>query len=66
VGVASGAVAARVAEWQFVLIPVSILSLALGHYFAYRRGSQGRWQRVLLWVATPLSPLLWLLPHVMR
>ena len=37
-GVASGALAARVAEWQVVLIPMSIVSLALAHYFAYRRG----------------------------
>jgi hypothetical protein len=28
--VASGAVAARVAEWQFFLIPLSLMSLALG------------------------------------
>ena len=61
-----GAIAARVAEWQFVLIPVSFVSLALGHYFAYRRGLGGRWQRALLWVATPISLTLWALPHVMR
>ena len=63
---ASGALAARVAEWQFVLIPVSLMSLALGHYVAYRRGVGGRWQRVLLWIATPISLTLWALPHVMR
>ncbi len=61
---ASGAFAARVAAWQFVLIPVSFLSLALGHYFAHRRGVGGRWQRVLLWTATPASLMLWALPHL--
>jgi hypothetical protein len=64
--VASGAIAARVAEWQFVLIPISLASLALGHYFAYRREIGGRWQRVLLWIVTPISLTLWALPHVMR
>jgi len=40
-GVASGALAARMAELQIVLIPVSLASLALGHYFAYRQGAGG-------------------------
>ncbi len=45
---ASGAVAARMAELQIALIPVSVASLALGHYFAYRQGAEGRWQRLML------------------
>jgi hypothetical protein len=64
--VASGAIAARVAEWQFLLIPVSLASLALGHYLAHRRGAGGRWQRVLLWTATPVSLLLWVAPRLLR
>jgi hypothetical protein len=65
-GVASGALAARVAEWQVVLIPMSIVSLALAHYFAYRRGVGGHRQRVLLWIATPVSLTLWVLPYLIR
>lgn len=63
-GVASGALAARVAELQAVLIPVSVLSLALAHYVAYRRGAGSRRQRFVLWIATPLSAAFWLLPLV--
>ncbi|HUP38232.1 MAG TPA: hypothetical protein VNC82_22620 [Candidatus Limnocylindria bacterium] len=65
-GVASGALAARVAELQIVLIPVSIAALALGHYLAYRRGPGGRRQRVTLWVATPASVALWVVPWMLR
>ena len=63
---ASGALAARMAELQIVLIPVSIASLALGHYFAYRRGAGGRQQRVMLWIATPASLVLWVVPWMLR
>lgn len=54
------------AELQIVLIPVSIASLALGHYFAYRRGAGGRQQRVMLWIATPASLALWVVPWMLR
>ncbi len=36
-GVASGAVAARVAEFRLRIIAMSARSLGMGHYFAYRR-----------------------------
>lgn len=65
-GVASGAVAARMAALQIVLIPVSIASLALGHYFAYRQGAGGRRQRLVLWIATPVSLALWVVPWMVR
>jgi hypothetical protein len=65
-GVASGALAARMAELQIVLIPVSIASLALGHYFAHRQGVRGRRQRVMLWIATPVSVALWMAPWMLR
>jgi hypothetical protein len=65
-GVASGALAARMAELQIVLIPVSLASLALGHYFAYRQGADGRRQRVMLWIATPVSVALWIVPWMLR
>jgi hypothetical protein len=65
VGVASGALAARVADVQIILVPVSVVSLAVAHYLAYQKGAGGRGQRVALWVATPVSIALWVLPHVM-
>jgi hypothetical protein len=64
--VASGALAARVAEVQIVLVPVSVMCLALAHYLAHRKGTVSWSQRVALWVATPLSIALWVLPHVVR
>jgi hypothetical protein len=65
-GVASGAFAARMAELQIVLIPVSIASLTVGYYFAYRQGTGGRRQRVMLWIATPASLALWVVPWMLR
>lgn len=61
-GMASGALAARVAEVQIVLIPVSILSLAAAHYFAYRNGRR----RLLLWIATVISVGFWIVPLATR
>lgn len=63
---ASGVLAARMAELQVVLIPVSLASLALGHYFAYRQGAGGRRQRVMLWIATPALLALWVVPWMLR
>jgi hypothetical protein len=51
---------------QIVLIPVSIALLALGHYFAYRQGAEGRRQRLMLWIATPVSLALWGVPWMLR
>jgi hypothetical protein len=65
-GVASGALAARVAEVQVILIPISMVSLVVAHGFAYRQGDGGRRQRLLLWIATPVSIALWALPHMIR
>jgi hypothetical protein len=65
-GVASGALAARVADLQIVLVPVSILSLVVAHSLAHRKGAGGRGQRIALWIATPVSLALWTVPHLMR
>lgn len=65
-GVASVAFAARMADLQIVLILVSIASLALGHYFAYRQGAGGRRQRVMLWIATPAWLALWVVPWMLH
>ena len=63
---ASGALAARLAELQIVLIPVSIASLTLAHYLAYRHAAGGRGQRVMLWISTPATFALWVVPWMLR
>ena len=66
-GVTTGALAARVAELQVILIPVSAVSIGIAHYVAYRRGGAGqRRQRILLWSATVLSVGLWVVPALLR
>jgi hypothetical protein len=53
-----------VLELQMVLIPVSALSLVAAHYLAHRRRTGGKRQRILSWVATPVSVAFWVLPHI--
>jgi len=66
-GVTTGALAARVAELQVILIPVSAVSIGVAHYVAYRRGAAWRRrQRILLWGATVLSVGLWVVPAILR
>lgn len=66
-GVTTGALAARVAELQVILIPVSAVSIGVAHYVAYRRGGVGRRRgRILLWGATVLSVGLWVVPAILR
>ncbi len=66
-GVTTGALAARMAELQVILIAVSAASLGVAHYVAYRRGGAGqRRQRILLWSATVLSIGLWVVPAMLR
>lgn len=64
-GLASGAVAARVAELRLLFVAMSAVFLAAGYYVAYRRGAGGRRQRLALWVGTPVAALFWILPYVM-
>jgi hypothetical protein len=54
------------AELQIILVPVSITSLTLGYHFAYRQDAGGRRQRVMLWIATPISLALWIVPWMLR
>jgi len=66
-GVTTGALAARVAELQIVLIPVSAVALGVAHYLAYRRAGPGqRRQRIVLWTATVLSISFWVVPAMLR
>lgn len=65
-GLAGGVLAARLAELQVYFMPVSAGFLSLGYYFAYRRKLGGRRQRVMLWLATPLTVFFWILPYLSR
>jgi hypothetical protein len=65
-GMASGALAARVADAQIVLLPVSVVSLGSAHYFAYRHERCSASQRVLLWIVTVISAAFWVVPLIVR
>jgi hypothetical protein len=67
VSVTAGALAARVAELQLILIPVSVVTLGIAHYLAYRRTAPGyRRQRIVLWAGTVLSIGFWVVPAILR
>jgi hypothetical protein len=55
-----------VAEIQILLIPVSIVSLAAAHYFAYRHGQSTARRHPLLWIVTAISVGFWVVPLVAR
>jgi hypothetical protein len=61
-GVTGGALAARLAGWQFYLVPVSAGFLSLGFYLTYWKRFGRRRDRVILWVAAALTVFLWALP----
>jgi hypothetical protein len=63
---ASGALAARVADAQIILLPVSLAALGSAHYFAYRHGQRGAGQRAVLWTVTVISVGFWIAPLVVR
>ncbi len=65
VGLTSGSLAVRLTAYRVYLFAVSVLALALGYYFSYRKGIGPRWQRVVLWAATALSAVLWALPYLL-
>lgn len=62
VGVAGGALAARLTAIQVYLIPASALFLGLGFFLAYGKGIGGRRDRVILWIASAVSLGFWLTP----
>lgn len=61
-GVAGGALAARLAGIQIYLIPLSAVFLGLGFFLAYAKGIGGRRDRVILWIAAAASVVFWLTP----
>jgi hypothetical protein len=65
--VTTGALAARMADLQIVLIPLSAVALGVAHYLAYRSARPGPWrQRIILWTATVLSISFWVVPATLR
>lgn len=65
-GLAGGALAARLAELQGFLVPVSAGFLGVGSYVAYGRKLATRPQRIMLLLATPLTVFFWILPYIAR
>lgn len=63
---ASGALAARVADAQIILLPVSLAALVSAHYFAHRDARRSARRRALLWIITAISAGFWLVPLVAR
>lgn len=63
-GLAGGGLAVRLMAYRIYLFPISVLGLGLGFYLAYRRNIGPRWNRVVLWLATIVSFLLWLSPYI--
>jgi hypothetical protein len=61
-GLSGSGLAAGLVAWKPVLIALSALSLALSHWFVWRKHWGGRATRVVLLVATVLAPILWCLP----
>lgn len=63
-GVTGGALAARLAEWQIDLVPVSAGFLGLGFYLTYWKGFGRSRDRVILWIATAVTVFFWALPYL--
>jgi hypothetical protein len=63
----SGALAARVADLQMVLMAVSAISLVVAHYLAHRKAGSGqRRQPIILWTTTALSVCFVVAPAMLR
>src|SRR5579884_3302342 len=51
--------------YRIYLFPVSVLALAAGFYFSYGKEIGPRWNRVVLWIVTGISAVLWSLPYLL-
>ena len=58
-GLSGSGLAAGLAAWKPVLISLSVVSLLVSHWLVWRRGWAGWPTRILLIVATIVSPTLW-------
>ena len=65
-GVAGGSLAVRLMAFRIYLFPVSVFSLALGFYLTYWKKMGPRWNRLVLWLATVFTAVLWVLPYLLR
>jgi len=54
------------AALQVFLVPVSAGFLAVGYYLAYWRKLGSRPQRLVLWLATPVTLFFWIFPYLTR
>jgi hypothetical protein len=59
-----GALAAWWAAWRVVFLPISVGLLGISYYGVYTQNHSNRRQRIILWMATPLTVLFWVLPYV--
>ncbi len=64
-GLAGSSLVIRLMAYRTYLFPISVLGLGAGFYLAYFRNMGPRWNRVVLWLATLASAVLWSLPYVM-
>jgi len=64
-GLAGGSLALRLMAYRIYLFPVSVLALAAGFYFSYGKEIGPRWNRVVLWIVTGISAVLWSLPYLL-
>ncbi len=63
-GLAGGSLAVRLTAYRMYLFPVSLAALAVGFYLSYAKRMGPSWNRVVLWVATALTALVWSLPYL--
>lgn len=63
--VAGMGLAASLAELRLPLVALSALFLGLGFYFAYWKRWGSKWHRSLLWAATVLNLIFWVLPDLL-
>ena len=63
-GVAGGALAARLEALRVYLVVLSAAFLGLGYLLTYRGGAGRRRERILLWVATGVTAFFWSLPYL--
>lgn len=63
-GLAGGSLAVRLTAYRMDFLPVSLVALAAGFYLSYWRRMGPRWNRVVLWVASVLTAILWGLPYL--
>ena len=62
----AGGMAVRLMAYRTYLLSISLFFLAAGFYFSYKRRTVPRWNRILLWVVTVLTGLIWSSQYLLR